>query len=68
MFKLQALTLPHICRLQATELKFCNKGITVQAICLRYFQKLLKESLVFRTCLVAGSFLLRLKTIAMFQT
>ena len=35
----------------------------MQAICLRYFPKLLKESLVFRARLVAGSFLLRLKTI-----
>ena len=39
--------------------------MTAQTICLRYFQKLLKESSVFRTFLAAGSFLLRLKTIAM---
>ena len=36
---------------------------------LQYRQKLLEESLVFWACLVAGSFLIRLKTIAMvFQT
>ena len=43
-----------------------NKGtIPTQTISLIYAPKLLKESLVFRTCLIVGSFFLRLKTTTM---
>ena len=45
--------------------KFHNKGIAKQAICLKHFTNLLKESLVFRARPVAGSFLLRLKIATM---
>ena len=47
------------------DLKLYNKGIPKQNICLRYFPKLLKKSLVFRARLVAVFFSLRLKTMTM---
>ena len=50
--------------MEVIDLKFYNKGIPAQTICLRFFRNL-KESLVFRACLVAGSFFLKLKATAM---
>ena len=47
IFKLQIYTLLQECSSSAIDLKFYDKGVPAQTICLRCFQKLFLKSLVF---------------------